>query len=141
MPWVLFVLIVLIDHVYRYVVFEIRLLINWMLYSIQMHHICCRVLKSEFIRAKYSRLEFKTPNMPTGYNCPVKEGIMLKKGRDDKKFQKRKFILSRDSNTLTYYAKENVSAAHVCAVNRGLSIIRIFIYVKCLWILYISIYY
>lgn len=64
------------------------------------------VLKSEFIRAKYSRLEFKTPNVPTGYNCPVKEGIMLKKGRDDKKFQKRKFILSRDSNTLSYFAKE-----------------------------------
>lgn len=122
-----------------------------------MHHICCRVLKSEFIRAKYSRLEFKTPNMPTGYNCPVKEGIMLKKGRDDKKFQKRKFILSRDSNTLTYYAKENVSAAHVCgntdilcqenvsaahvcAVNRGLSIKRIFRYMSSACGFYIYLY-
>jgi hypothetical protein len=68
------------------------------------------VLKSEFIKAKYSRLEFKTPEVPTGYNCPVKEGIMWKKGRDDRKFQKRKFVLSRESNTLSYYAKENVSA-------------------------------
>lgn len=92
--------------------------------SIPAHPFCCRVLKSEFIRAKYSRLEFKTPNVPTGYNCPVKEGIMLKKGRDDKKFQKRKFILSRDSNTLSYYAKENVSEAHKY-VNRGLPIKRI----------------
>lgn len=69
----------------------------------------CSVLKSEFIKAKYSRLEFKTPNVSTGYNCLVKEGIMWKKGRDDKRFQKRKFILSRENNTLTYYAKENVS--------------------------------
>lgn len=100
--------------------------------SIPMNPLCCRVLKSEFIRAKYSRLEFKTPNVPTGYNCPVKEGIMLKKGRDDKKFQKRKFILSRDSNTLSYYAKENVSAVHIY-VNRGLPTKRIVYYnVQCL---------
>lgn len=92
--------------------------------TIPLNPFCCRVLKSEFIRAKYSRLEFKTPNVPTGYNCPVKEGIMLKKGRDDKKFQKRKFILSRDSNTLSYYAKENVSAVHIY-VNRGLPTKRI----------------
>lgn len=51
-----------------------------------MYFICCRVLKLEFIRVKYSRLEFKILNMSTGYNCLVKEGIMLKKGRDDKKF-------------------------------------------------------
>lgn len=37
------------------------------------------------------------------------EGMLLKKGRDNKTYLKRKFVLSEREFTLTYYNKEDVS--------------------------------
>ncbi|KAJ8318624.1 hypothetical protein KUTeg_003715, partial [Tegillarca granosa] len=64
------------------------------------------VLKAEWIRAKYSRKEFLDPDKQKDHGCYFKEGLLWKKGRDDKKFQIRKFILSPKDNKLVYYNKE-----------------------------------
>lgn len=35
------------------------------------------------------------------------EGILMKRGKEDKKYQPRKFVLSETEDTLKYYIKEN----------------------------------
>ncbi|XP_060921490.1 arf-GAP with dual PH domain-containing protein 2 [Labrus mixtus] len=69
------------------------------------------VLREQWIRAKYERMEFsgeiKYP--PVSYTTGFFEGILWKKGRDNSHFLKRKFMLSEREFTLTYYNKENES--------------------------------
>ncbi|KAK3090646.1 hypothetical protein FSP39_013373 [Pinctada imbricata] len=64
------------------------------------------VLKAEWIKAKYSRKEFEGPDKQTSYNSTRKEGVLYKRGRDDKRFHKRKFVLCRETNRLSYYSRE-----------------------------------
>nr|XP_019958387.1 PREDICTED: arf-GAP with dual PH domain-containing protein 2-like [Paralichthys olivaceus] len=69
------------------------------------------VLREQWIRAKYERLEFtgemKYP--PISYTTGFYEGWLWKKGKENTQFLKRKFVLSEREFTLTYYNKENES--------------------------------
>ena len=67
-----------------------------------------RVLREQWIRGKYERLEFMDPDKQV-YLAGFREGYLWKRGKDDKKFQKRRFVLSETDNTLKYYNKEDVS--------------------------------
>ena len=56
---------------------------------------------------KYERKEFverSNVSMLTPNN--IKEGYMFKRGKADKKFNKRKFILNTGNGTLKYFVKD-----------------------------------
>lgn len=63
------------------------------------------ILREQWIRAKYERKEFLEPK-PLPYTCNIKEGYLWKKGKDDKAFQKRRFVLDTTENTLKYFNKD-----------------------------------
>lgn len=65
-----------------------------------------QVLKEQWIRAKYERQEFNNPDKQD-YLRGRKEGHLWKRGKDDKKFQSRKFVLDEKENLLSYYTKQN----------------------------------
>ncbi|XP_044130144.1 arf-GAP with dual PH domain-containing protein 2-like isoform X2 [Bufo gargarizans] len=65
----------------------------------------CRVLREQWIRAKYERREFIS-NKKSLYAVDYKEGFLWKKGRDNGQFLKRLFIFSESEGLLKYYTKE-----------------------------------
>ncbi|KAL3876299.1 hypothetical protein ACJMK2_034163 [Sinanodonta woodiana] len=65
------------------------------------------IIRQQFIKAKYQRLEFCNIDKQASYNSPVKEGYLMKKGKYKTKFQARKFVLTRQDNKIKYYNKEN----------------------------------
>ncbi|XP_042361630.1 arf-GAP with dual PH domain-containing protein 2 isoform X1 [Plectropomus leopardus] len=71
----------------------------------------CMVLREQWIRAKYERMEFtgelKYPPLP--YTTGFYEGMLWKKGKENTQFLKRKFVLSEREFTLSYYNKEDES--------------------------------
>uniref|UniRef100_A0A3B4GAN2 Arf-GAP with dual PH domain-containing protein 2-like n=1 Tax=Pundamilia nyererei TaxID=303518 RepID=A0A3B4GAN2_9CICH len=69
----------------------------------------CNILREQWIRAKYERKEFtgETKYPPLPYTTGFYEGILLKKGKDNTQFLKRKFVLSEREFTLSYYNKED----------------------------------
>ncbi|KAM9857509.1 arf-GAP with dual PH domain-containing protein 2-like [Aulostomus maculatus] len=68
----------------------------------------CVVLKDQWIRAKYERREFTGENkFPQAYSTDVFESTLWKKGKDNKQFLKRIFLLSRRDFTLRYFIKED----------------------------------
>ncbi|CDQ89345.1 unnamed protein product [Oncorhynchus mykiss] len=71
----------------------------------------CVVLKDQWIRAKYERREFtgESNSLQQGYSSGLYEGILWKKGKDNKQFLKRRFLLSETDFTLRYFTKEDVS--------------------------------
>lgn len=80
-----------------------------MVINAKMH---CRVLREQWIRAKYERREFMALSDSTvklSYLSGHKEGYMEKKGKDEKKFNRRKFVLDEKSNKLAYFIKDDVS--------------------------------
>ena len=71
---------------------------------------CFSVLREEWIKAKYERLEFQDPEKQE-YIRGNKEGFLMKLGKDTTtKFNKRRFVLSETEGTLKYYNKEDVSS-------------------------------
>ncbi|XP_073902517.1 arf-GAP with dual PH domain-containing protein 2 isoform X6 [Castor canadensis] len=64
-----------------------------------------RVLKEQWIRAKYERQEFmaegKTVSLPGN-----REGFLWKRGRDNAQFLRRRFVLLTREGLLKYYTKE-----------------------------------
>ncbi|XP_052069925.1 arf-GAP with dual PH domain-containing protein 1-like isoform X2 [Mytilus californianus] len=71
-----------------------------------------KLLRSEFVKAKYSRQEFIYPDRQTAYCSGIKEGFLYKRGRDDKGFKRRRFCLTRKLNghSLLYFIKEKDTA-------------------------------
>lgn len=65
-----------------------------------------RVLIEQWIRAKYERLEFSHHDRPS-YTSGHMEGFLMKKGKEDSRYQSRKFILSEADDTLKYHVKES----------------------------------
>lgn len=65
-----------------------------------------RVLIEQWIRAKYERLEFSLHDRPS-YTSGHMEGFLMKKGKEDHRYQPRKFILSESDDTLKYHVKES----------------------------------
>uniref|UniRef100_A0A8C6P6T1 ArfGAP with dual PH domains 2 n=1 Tax=Nothobranchius furzeri TaxID=105023 RepID=A0A8C6P6T1_NOTFU len=76
------------------------------------HQKDCVVLKDQWIRSKYERREFtgesnfflKTYSAGTSYLFEV---VLWKKGKDNKQFLKRIFLLSQKDFTLRYFIKED----------------------------------
>lgn len=64
------------------------------------------VLKEQWIRAKYEREEFIHVDRQT-YTSGTMEGFLWKRGKEDGRFQQRKFILNEVEGTLKYYVKES----------------------------------
>ncbi|XP_042283321.1 arf-GAP with dual PH domain-containing protein 2-like isoform X3 [Thunnus maccoyii] len=73
----------------------------------------CVVLKDQWIRAKYERREFTGENndIQQTYSSDVFESTLWKKGKDNKQFLKRIFLLSRKDFTLRYFMKEDSKVA------------------------------
>ncbi|CAN9505917.1 unnamed protein product [Ophioblennius macclurei] len=71
----------------------------------------CKVLKEQWIRAKYQRHEFsgETKYPPLSYTTGFYEGVLWKKGKEVMQFQQRKFVLSEREFTLMYFNKEDES--------------------------------
>uniref|UniRef100_A0A3B4BJ49 ArfGAP with dual PH domains 2 n=1 Tax=Periophthalmus magnuspinnatus TaxID=409849 RepID=A0A3B4BJ49_9GOBI len=69
----------------------------------------CIVLREQWIRAKYERLEFtgETKYPPPSYTTGFYKGLLWKKEKEGSQFNQRKFVLSEKEFTLTYYSKEN----------------------------------
>ncbi|CAH0545953.1 unnamed protein product [Brassicogethes aeneus] len=65
-----------------------------------------QVLVEQWIRAKYQREEFCHPERQT-YTSGHLEGYLMKRGKEDSKYQTRKFVLSEADDTLKYYVREN----------------------------------
>ncbi len=65
-----------------------------------------RVLIEQWIRAKYERLEFSQHERPS-YTSGQMEGFLMKKGKEDSRYQPRKFVLSETDDTLKYHVKES----------------------------------
>ncbi|XP_054635381.1 arf-GAP with dual PH domain-containing protein 2-like isoform X2 [Dunckerocampus dactyliophorus] len=67
----------------------------------------CVVLKDQWIRAKYERREFTGEKfIHPSYGADTVEVTLWKKGKDNKHFFKRIFLLSRNDFTLRYFTKE-----------------------------------
>lgn len=64
------------------------------------------ILLEQFIRAKYERREFSSPQLPI-YVSGHMEGYLMKKGKEDKSYQPRKFVLNESDYTLKYFVKED----------------------------------
>lgn len=64
------------------------------------------MLLEQWIRAKYERLEFCHIARPS-YTAGHMEGFLMKKGKEDHRYQMRKFVLSENDDTLRYHVKES----------------------------------
>ncbi|GIY65723.1 arf-GAP with dual PH domain-containing protein 1 [Caerostris darwini] len=64
------------------------------------------VLKEQFIRAKYEREEFMHVDKQI-YTTGFMEVYLWKRGKEDGRFQQRKFVLSESDGTLKYFVKDS----------------------------------
>ncbi|XP_069553228.1 arf-GAP with dual PH domain-containing protein 2-like isoform X2 [Brachyistius frenatus] len=73
------------------------------------HQKDCVVLKDQWIRAKYERREFTGENIyfQRVYSSDLFDSTLWKKGRDNKQYLKRIFLLSKKDFTLRYFIKED----------------------------------
>lgn len=62
------------------------------------------MVKEQWIRAKYERKEF-TNVVDTPYSKGYLEGFLHKRGKEDGKFNLRRFVLNQSEGTLKYYVK------------------------------------
>ncbi|XP_045495522.1 arf-GAP with dual PH domain-containing protein 1-like isoform X2 [Colias croceus] len=65
-----------------------------------------QVLIEQWIRAKYEREEFSHPERQS-YLSGIMEGFLMKRGKEDSRYQLRKFVLNENEDTLKYHVKEN----------------------------------
>lgn len=69
-------------------------------------HKDCQVLREQWIRAKYERKEFTDPGKTFSYEeAGVRDGMLMKQGRDNGQFLNRRFVLSEREGTLKYFTK------------------------------------
>ncbi|XP_049706926.1 arf-GAP with dual PH domain-containing protein 1 isoform X2 [Helicoverpa armigera] len=61
-----------------------------------------QVLIEQWIRAKYEREEFCHPERQS-YLSGTMEGFLMKRGKEDSRYQLRKFVLSENEDTLKYH--------------------------------------
>lgn len=69
------------------------------------------VLLEQWIQAKYDRKEFVKGSPSSAgkiYENGRKEGFLWKRGKEDRRFQRRLFVLDESENTLRYYNSENM---------------------------------
>ncbi|RXN31292.1 arf-GAP with dual PH domain-containing 1 [Labeo rohita] len=70
-------------------------------------HSDCRILREQWIRAKYEREEFIYIEKQEPYSAGYREGFLWKRGRDNGQFLSRKFILSEREGALKYFNKQD----------------------------------
>ncbi|XP_041941372.1 arf-GAP with dual PH domain-containing protein 1 [Alosa sapidissima] len=70
-------------------------------------HTDCRILREQWVRAKYERQEFTYIEKQEPYSAGYREGYLWKRGRDNGQFLSRKFILSEREGALKYYNKQD----------------------------------
>ncbi|KAM4722295.1 arf-GAP with dual PH domain-containing protein 1-like [Rhinophrynus dorsalis] len=75
------------------------------IYYYKPTHKDCHVLREQWIRAKYERKEFTKPIKTNDMSNGMKEGILLKRGRDNGQYLSRKFVLSAIDGNLKYFTK------------------------------------
>ncbi|KAG7491452.1 hypothetical protein MATL_G00003870 [Megalops atlanticus] len=68
-------------------------------------HKDCQVLKEQWIRAKYERKEFMESGRKLPYEEGIKDGMLMKRGRDNGQFFSRRFVLMEREGTLKYFTK------------------------------------
>ncbi|CAL8331908.1 unnamed protein product [Lota lota] len=68
-------------------------------------HRDCQVLREQWIRAKYQRREFCDPGNKLTYEEETRDGMLMKRGRDNGQFLSRRFVLSEREGTLKYFTK------------------------------------
>uniref|UniRef100_A0A8C3AWW3 ArfGAP with dual PH domains 1 n=1 Tax=Cyclopterus lumpus TaxID=8103 RepID=A0A8C3AWW3_CYCLU len=70
-------------------------------------HTDCKMLREQWIRAKYERNEFEFMEKQEPYSAGYREGFLWKRGRDNGQFLSRKFILSEREGALKYFNKQD----------------------------------
>lgn len=68
-------------------------------------HKDCQVLREQWIRAKYERKEFTGEGKKWTYEEGTRDGMLMKRGRDNGQFLNRRFVLSEREGTLKYFTK------------------------------------
>ncbi|XP_069509150.1 arf-GAP with dual PH domain-containing protein 1-like [Ambystoma mexicanum] len=76
-------------------------------YYYQPMHRDCQVLREEWIRSKYEREEFTEPNKLSLCTDGLREGNLWKRGRDNRQFLIRRFVLSDREGTLKYFKTQD----------------------------------
>lgn len=67
----------------------------------------CPLLREQWIRAKYERLEFMLPEKQEPYSAGYREGFLWKRGRDNGQFLSRKFVLTEREGALKYFNRND----------------------------------
>uniref|UniRef100_A0A1A8Q1T9 ArfGAP with dual PH domains 1 n=1 Tax=Nothobranchius pienaari TaxID=704102 RepID=A0A1A8Q1T9_9TELE len=70
-------------------------------------HSDCKLLREQWIRAKYERKEFMFLEQQEPYSAGYREGFLWKRGRDNGQYLNRKFILSERDGVLKYFNKND----------------------------------
>ncbi|XP_039892616.1 arf-GAP with dual PH domain-containing protein 1 isoform X2 [Simochromis diagramma] len=70
-------------------------------------HTDCKLLREQWIRAKYERNEFEFIEKQEPYSAGYREGFLWKRGRDNGQFLSRKFVLSEREGALKYFNKQD----------------------------------
>ncbi|XP_068606860.1 arf-GAP with dual PH domain-containing protein 1 [Brachionichthys hirsutus] len=76
-------------------------------YYYQPTHKDCHVLREQWVRAKYERREFTGPGTDFTYEEEVRDGMLMKRGRDNGQFLSRRFVLSLREGCLSYFTKSD----------------------------------
>uniref|UniRef100_A0A2R8PB95 ArfGAP with dual PH domains 1 n=1 Tax=Callithrix jacchus TaxID=9483 RepID=A0A2R8PB95_CALJA len=66
-----------------------------------------RLLREQWIRAKYERQEFIYPEKQEPYSAGYREGFLWKRGRDNGQFLSRKFVLTEREGALKYFNRND----------------------------------
>ncbi|XP_011602290.2 arf-GAP with dual PH domain-containing protein 1-like isoform X2 [Takifugu rubripes] len=66
-----------------------------------------RLLRDQWIRAKYEREEFTSVERQEPYSAGYREGFLWKRGRDNGQYLSRRFILSEREGVLKYFNKHD----------------------------------
>uniref|UniRef100_A0A8C7YB23 ArfGAP with dual PH domains 1 n=1 Tax=Oryzias sinensis TaxID=183150 RepID=A0A8C7YB23_9TELE len=74
-------------------------------YYYKPNHKDCQVLREQWIRAKYERKEFSEAGRNLIYEEGTRDGMLMKRGRDNGQFLNRRFVLSEREGTLKYFTK------------------------------------
>nr|XP_026691946.1 uncharacterized protein LOC778851 isoform X1 [Ciona intestinalis]XP_026691947.1 uncharacterized protein LOC778851 isoform X1 [Ciona intestinalis] len=63
------------------------------------------IIREQWIRAKYEREEFKLTSQQSSYNQGSKTGALFKRGKDNGRYHRRKFILKEPEGVLKYFIR------------------------------------
>uniref|UniRef100_A0A6I8PGE8 ArfGAP with dual PH domains 1 n=1 Tax=Ornithorhynchus anatinus TaxID=9258 RepID=A0A6I8PGE8_ORNAN len=76
-------------------------------YYYQPNQADCQVLREQWIRAKYERQEFSSPEQKLPYSNGQREGTLWKRGRDQAQYHPCRFLLSERDSCLKYFSKQD----------------------------------